>query len=194
METSCGPSYVRAVTLEKRGISWNGRTINLQWQSKAVSPGRDEGVQNTCFIVVGKTLAEEVGLSFDMLVGADHGRPLSEQIQAVGAEETSSAGSSTTDQTEDLSAHSFEDSRSVELHPIPEVFHSQPREVRVSFYGPSDGVVDAIKKLGASGGGKSKATETGHLIGLHNSGSGRRKLSYSDDSRGSSRKNRPAGR
>lgn len=196
METSCGQSYIRAVTLEKCGIRCKGRTINIQWQSKAVSPGRDEGVQNTCFVVVSKTMAEEVGLSFDMLVGADHGRPLSEQIQALGAEETISAGSSTTDQTEDLSAHSFDDSRSAELHPMPDMYHSPPRGVRLVLSGSSEGVADFIRKLGASGGGMSKTIENpaGHLIGLHSSGPGKRDSSSSDDSGGHSRKHRPAGR
>lgn len=147
-------------------------------------------MQHTCFIVVGEDLAKEAGFDCDMLVGADHGLPLDEQMRTLGAEETSSTGSSIIDQTDDLPAQSFGVSCSAEPHPRNGMY------VKLSLSGSSDGVADFIKKLGASGNGISKATskQAGHLVGLPDSASGKRKASFSEDLGGPSRRHRLARR
>lgn len=174
----CAPSYIRAQTLKRRGFRWKGRTIDLQWQSPPIPPGQDERVQHTCFIVVDETSAKEAGFSFDMLVGADHGRALPEQMQALGAEETFSDGSSIIDQEEDPSALSFEMSRDAGPHALPDAYRRPPSEVHLSLSGPPDAVANLFKMLAPSGAGIPEATPSpaGRLNGLYNSASGKWKV------------------
>lgn len=104
----------------------------------------DQFVQQTCFNVVDEEVARQAGLRVDILVGRDHGLPLSDQIRALCAEETRSAGSSV------IPTHSSEDSHSGQLRPLP-VTNSgpQPATATIGFSGPNLGLQAAtfISKL-----------------------------------------------
>lgn len=191
MESLCAQSYIRARTLERNNIEWEGNTINLRWKSLAITQNVDQSVQKTRFHVVDETVANQAGFLLDMLVGADHGLPFLEQIQPLEAEETSSASSSVIDQTEDLSARSFESSRSAELLHIPVAYRRpQPAASALSISGSPHELAIFIRELQAGGDGASKAVESpaGRLIESHNPDRGKQKFSYNDNSGGHSRK------
>lgn len=197
MESLCPQSYIRDQTLKRNNIEWEGNTIDLRWKSLAITQNVDQSVQKTRFLVVNETVANQAGFRLDMLVGADHNLPLLEQIQPSGAEETSSASSSVIDPTEDLSARSFENSRSTELCHIPVAYRMpQPAASTLSISVSSRDVTIFIPELQAGGDGASKAVErpAGCFIESHNPNRSKRKLSYSDNSGGPSRKVRLVGR
>lgn len=197
MESLCPQSYIRARTLERNNIEWEGNTIDLRWKSLAITQNVDQSVQKTRFHVVDETAANQAGFRLDMLVGADHDIPFLEHIQPLGAEETSSASSSVIDPTEDLSARSLEDSRSSQLRHIP-VAHRRPQPAAstLSISGSPSEVAIFIRELQAEGDGASRAVESppGRFIESHCPGRRKRKLSDSDNSGGSSRKFRSVGR
>ena len=191
MKSSCAQSYIREKTLEQNRIKWQGTTVILRWKSMAIRGDEDQMVQQTRFHVVDETVANEAGFRFDMLVGADHDVPIHDQVQALGADETSSAGLSVIDQTEDPAAHAFEDSRGAELRPMSVDYRGpQPAASTMSITGTGREVANFIKELGAVGDVASTAagSSTGRFVESRIVGCGKRKLSYTDDSGGPSRK------
>lgn len=198
-KSECSQSYIRVRTLEKNQIEWEGNDVILRWKSMAINGNEDQSVQHTCFNVVEEAVASREGFRFDMLVGVNHGLPLPEQIQALGAEETSSTGSSVIDRTDSLPAHAFEDSRNAELRPLPVTYGSpQPATATISFSGSSPGreMASFFNHLrdGTDVAFKPAESSAGRLIELPRHSSSKRKLSSSDNSGGASRKSRSFGR
>lgn len=135
----CSQSYIRAKTLGQNEIEWEGGTVALHWKSMAIRGDEDQRVQKTCFNVVDEELASQAGLRVDILVGRDHGLPLSEQIRTLAAEATSSAGSSISGRTDDFAAQSSDRLHSGNTgrrsQPVPPR-GLQPQIVMLMFNGP----------------------------------------------------------
>ncbi|KAI7787873.1 hypothetical protein LA080_014248 [Diaporthe eres] len=182
-------------TLEQNEIKWEGNDVILRWKSMAINGNEDQSVQHTCFNVVKEAVASQAGFRFDVLVGVDHGLPIQNQTRGLGPEEASSADSSVIDRTDDLPAHSFEDSRSVDLRPLPVTYCSpQPATATLSFSGPNPGVEMASFfnnfRNGRDVEFKAVESSAGRLFESQRPGSGKRKSSYSDNSGCPSRKSR----
>lgn len=193
-KSSCSLSFITAWALDKNEIEWEGNHVILRWRVPG-NGNEDQSVQRTCFVVVEKEVASQTGFHFDMLVGVDHHLPLQNQVRAPGSEEASSADSSVIDQTDDLSTHSFEDTRSAELRPLPVTRRSpRPATATVSFSGsqPGSEMASFFNSIRDGGDVVFRAIQRsgGRLIESQRHGSGKRKLSYSDSSEGPSRKNR----
>lgn len=198
VQSSCSQSYIREKTLHQNGIEWEGATVVLRWRRMALIGNGDQSVQRTCFNVVEEADASQVGFGFDMLVGVDHSLPLQNRTRSPGPEEVGSTDSTVVDRADDLPAHSFEDSRSAELRPKPVACRSpQPASstVSLSISGPGRELAIFFREIGAGRDGASGAMEcsSGRLTESHNAGCGKRKLSYSDNSDGPSKKNRSFG-
>lgn len=139
MRSSCSQSYIRAKTLWQNEIDWEGNTVVLRWKSMAIRGDEDQRVQKTCFVVVDEDMANQAGLRVDILVGRDHGLPLSERSRTPTVEKRSSDDSSISGSTDNLAAQS-----SKHLHndtgrrsPLPvSPRTSQPQIVMFMFNGP----------------------------------------------------------